>query len=271
MDKMPRVQRKTETSLEQTSIFIPFAHILGRMTIEQVPAASAVRDALVSRISSRIESGLAVLFLVSGGSTSPVAVSVCDRLAESFHDRRKALKGLFSVTLTDERYGPAGHGDSNWRLLLENGLDPARFDAFPVLSGDDHGLASPEDTARRFDAYLSEAALRRERGKLFIAGLFGIGADGHTAGILPESPASRISPESKIMATEYRSPLYHRITVTPAFIARMDFAAACALDQSKRQAIEDLASEGGMVEQPVRALALAGESVIYTLFNAGNA
>lgn len=240
------------------------------MKVERVQAADAVRDAFIERISPRIESGLPVLFLASGGSTSPIAASICARLGESFRDRRKTLKRLLAVTLTDERFGPAGHTDSNWRLLQENGFDPAAFASFPVLADEDHEPVGPEDTARRFGSYLSEAVTQRKAGKLFIAGLFGIGTDGHTAGILPESPASRIPPDSEIMAAEYRSPLYHRITLTPAFLAHMDFAAACALDQSKRKAVEELTAErSSIVDQPVRALDLARESVIYTLFGGG--
>ena len=132
------------------------------MKVERVAAADAVRDAFIERISPRIESGMPILFLASGGSTSPIAASICARLEESYRDRRKTLKRLLSVTLTDERFGPAGHADSNWRLLLENGFDPAAFASFPVLVDEDHGAAGPEDTAQRFGAYLSEAAMRRK-------------------------------------------------------------------------------------------------------------
>lgn len=246
--------------------FLPYTSY---MRIEQVPTVDAVRDAFISRMSPNIEAGTPILFLASGGSTAGIAVSVCKRLEQSFRTRRKTLRRLLTVTLADERFGPVGHADSNWRYLLENGLQPESFNAFPVLVSGDHGSLDPEESARRFDAFLSESVLRRATEGLYIAGIFGLGTDGHTAGILPESPASRVPADSNVLAIEYSSPLHHRITVTPAFFAHIDFAAVGVLDQTKRQALENLSIEQDIVEQPVRAIDLARESIIYTVFDMG--
>ena len=37
--------------------------------------------------------------------------------------------------LTDERYGPVGHPDSNWSQLLQKGFDLPQAKLVPVLTG----------------------------------------------------------------------------------------------------------------------------------------
>jgi 6-phosphogluconolactonase/glucosamine-6-phosphate isomerase/deaminase len=99
--------------------------------------------------------------------------------AVSQHLRREPLERL-TVTLTDERYGPVGHADSNWRQLATAGFDLPGATMLPVLKG----LDMPS-TVAEFAAVLKHHLSAAD----FALGFFGIGADGHTAGILPGSPA----------------------------------------------------------------------------------
>ncbi len=234
------------------------------MTITRIQSADAVRESLAQRLVSKLKSNCPVLFMVSGGSTAPVAAAVCADVAREFRDRSKILKLLMSVTLADERYGTVGHPDSNWRLLLECGLEPELFASFPIL-GEGSGTNGGEDAdARAFGDMLADAAARRGHDALYIAALLGIGEDGHTAGILPGSPAAAISPEDPTYAVAYRSAIFNRITITPAFFRHMDLAVAYATGTNKRAAIDALRSEGPATEPPARLLSLARESVLYT-------
>ncbi len=234
------------------------------MTITRIQSVETVRDALARKIVSRLKANRPVLFVASGGSTAPVAAAVCAGLAREFRDREKILKLLMSVTLADERYGPAGHPDSNWRSLLENGFEPASFASFPVLREGSGSKGGEDEAARVFGDILADAAVRRGHDDLFVVGLFGVGEDGHTAGILPGSPAAAISPDDSVYAIAYRSAIFTRITMTPAFFRHVDYAVALATGEKKRAAVDSLRSDGPALEPPARLISLARESVLYT-------
>jgi 6-phosphogluconolactonase/glucosamine-6-phosphate isomerase/deaminase len=228
---------------------------------------SAPQDAgaaIAGKIALCLSRGQRALFLASGGSSADVVVDACARLRTAFIDNGEALK-LLSVTLVDERYGPVGHADSNWRLLLGKGFDPSPFDACPVLDGSadgvsDEGLAA---TTERFAEYLARAAARHSRGDLFIAAAFGIGADGHTAGLLPGTAAASLDPGGAEYATGYRTATYARVTMAPAFFAHIDYAALWVNDSAKRDALERMSKPGPFAEIPARLVDRAREAVLF--------
>lgn len=227
-----------------------------------VPADAGA--ALAGKIEPYLARGERALLLVSGGSCADVAVDACARLRSAFRGNDEA-RLLLTVTLVDERYGPIDHADSNWRLLIERGFEPSSFDAVPLLDGatdgaSDEGLA---ETAARFGRFLAVAAERHSRGALFIAAAFGIGADGHTAGILPLSPAADIDPGGTEYATGYRAGHFARITITPAFFAHIDYAVAWVDGAAKRDAIERLSNPGPVGELPARLIDRAREAVLF--------
>lgn len=233
------------------------------MTITRIQSSDAVRESLARRIVPRLRANEPVLFIASGGSTAPVAAGVCADIAREFRDRAQALKLLMSVTLADERYGAEGHPDSNWRRLLENGLDPGPFASFPIIRSTAASADGADSDARAFGGMLADAAARRDQGALYVVGLFGVGEDGHTAGILPGSPAAAIPADGHDYAIAYRSAIFYRITMTPAFFGHVDFAAALAAGPEKRAVIESLRSDGSAAEQPARLIALAREYALY--------
>lgn len=239
------------------------------MTFVRTDSTGPVSDALAQRIGDRLESGMPVLFLVSGGSTAAIAVDACDALHRRFAVRPGIPQRLLTVSLVDERYGSEGHPDSNWRLLLEKGLHADRTGIKPVLTGMTGDGEDLEAAANRFAAFLAEAVEKSVRGKLYIAGLFGIGSDGHTAGILPGSPAGffRIPGRSQDTeapyATGYRSEPFSRITVAAPFFRHIDFAAAYAAGIAKRPALARLEDELPAEVQPAQLLKQARELIVF--------
>jgi 6-phosphogluconolactonase len=90
---------------------------------------------------------------------------------------------------SDERFVPSDHADSNYRLAREAFISRAPIPAgnvhpFPTDAADPQTAAAQyEETLRRFFASPEGETPRFD----FI--LLGLGADGHTASLFPESPA----------------------------------------------------------------------------------
>jgi 6-phosphogluconolactonase len=89
----------------------------------------------------------------------------------------------------DERFVPYDHPDSNYRMTRE-----AMLAKVPVPPENVHPVpadGTPEDAARRYERHLQEAygatTLDPQR-PLFDITLLGLGADGHTASLLPGEP-----------------------------------------------------------------------------------
>jgi 6-phosphogluconolactonase len=86
----------------------------------------------------------------------------------------------------DERFVPYDHPDSNYRMTREAMLSKA-----PVPPENIHPIptdGTPEDAARRYERTLQDAygaATLDPQRPLFDITLLGIGADGHTASLLP--------------------------------------------------------------------------------------
>lgn len=219
---------------------------------------------LIDEISSKLERNIPVLFLVSGGSTAKIAVQIYKKLHKKFAEKTGGLKWLMTFTLADERYGEIGHSNSNWQLLLDSGFSPTTFSTVPILKKT-AGLAETlEEAVSSFNAFLSDAVSRSLHKKLYIVGLFGIGEDGHTAGILPNSPATQFETYEKTYATGFESTPFNRITIAPPFFQHIDLAAAWAGGSSKKAALKLIFSEGLPEEIPGRYLSLPKKTIIFT-------
>jgi 6-phosphogluconolactonase len=89
----------------------------------------------------------------------------------------------------DERFVPHDHPESNYRMVREAMLAKA-----PVPPDNIHPIptdGTPEDAARRYEGTLLEAygaATLDPARPLFDITLLGLGADGHTASLLPGEP-----------------------------------------------------------------------------------
>lgn len=184
-----------------------------------------------------------ILFLVPGGSAAPVANLALSRLSAENLSR-------ISVMLTDERYGEPGHPESNGNYYQK--IENISFTS--VLDGSE--LA---ETVSRY-----EKNLEREFSQTnYRLGLFGIGADGHTAGIMPQSPAIK----SERLAESQLTPAFLRITITPLAIFQLDEAFIFAVGSSKWPVVSDLLSRDlDITTEPAQILTKLKKLTIFSDF-----
>jgi 6-phosphogluconolactonase/glucosamine-6-phosphate isomerase/deaminase len=93
-------------------------------------------------------------------------------------------------------------------------------------------------------------------------GQFGIGADYHTGGILPDSPAAR---ETEKLAITYEQDGSKKITITPATIKRLNLAFINSMGESKRNIIQHFReSQAAVQDEPAQALKSAKRTYLYS-------
>ena len=238
--------------------------ILRGMRFIQTDTPDIVRDAIVEPIARRVGERKQTLLLVSGGSSAGIATAVVRELLATSVAHGTSLADILTVSLIDERFGAVGHRDSNWRQLLEGGLPVESVRAVPLLVEPRDDDKAFDSAVSRFGEFLLDATTRQARGELLIVGLLGIGADGHTAGILQSSPACAIDGEGAALATGYRSEMFARITITPAFFRYFDRAVAYANGAGKWPAVARLQQALPVCDQPAQLLKRARESLVFS-------
>lgn len=213
------------------------------MVFKKVNSADAVTEYLSTVLTEKLSAGQKVLWLVPGGSAITVVAAVSKKL------QGLDLKNL-TVTLTDERYGPVGHPDSNWLQLERAGFSLPGARMVPVLHG--HSVA---ETTTEFAKHLQEYC----QGAAYCLGFFGMGPDGHTAGILPGSPAVTATE----WAASYQVPEFLRVTMTPPAIAALSEAVVYAMGEAKAEPLANLQQELSLNEQPAQALKKVSKLTIF--------
>ncbi len=205
--------------------------------------------ALAATLAISLEENKRVLWLLPGGSNVEIAAEAMQILLERVP---KELLQNLTVGQVDERFGPVGHPDSNWKQLIDAGFPFDEVVALPILTGE-----SLADTVRRYGNAIEEAY--GEAG--LIVGQFGIGADGHIAGMLPHTPA--VTDPNPTAA--YESAPYTRFTLTPRMLLGIDVAYVFAFGASKKDAIDRLQKEDlSFEEQPAQILKKMKEVHFYS-------
>lgn len=205
-------------------------------------------EVCANRLIRELSDGKKVLWLVCGGS----AISAEAEILKAIHSSGTTER--LTVMLMDERYGAVGHPDSNWWQLQQAGCDFTSINALPVMADP---LKSLTETATEYAQKVARAFDEAD----VVIGLFGLGADGHTAGILPNSPAA--TEESKLVVG-YNSPPFDRITLTRKALLRVDVAFVFAFGDSKSPALLDLQrGEKPFIEMPARLHAELPECYVY--------
>lgn len=213
----------------------------------QVTDIERPSQAIAQLIRQAFDEERTVLWLVSGGSSIEVAVRG-RQLLGPVEDGAVLLVGLI-----DERYGPAGHPDSNWQQLSDAGFDLSGVTPLPVLM-DDWDI---EQTAQAYDQLLSDLVSRVD----VRIGLFGIGADGHTAGLLPHCPLLMVNDR---FVGHFAAQDFQRISVTPALITALDEVVVYAVGEAKKTAVRQFLADGPIEDVPARLLKTAKNLTVYT-------
>lgn len=210
-------------------------------TTEPEDAANFIASAVLNKL----KAGKRVLLFLTGGSSIAVGLKVAEFLQKYPHQN-------LTITLTDERYGPADHFNSNFFQLKEKGFALPEAKILPILFDEDRNI-----TTEKFDKVL-ETELKSAEYKI---GLFGVGVDGHTAGILPESPAT----SAPGFAFSYETPIFSRITITPKVVESLDEAVVFMQGKEKWSVVQDLLEKNiDLNKQPAQILKKVPLLTIFT-------
>jgi len=169
------------------------------------------------------------------------------------------LTSGLTVLLTDERYGVPGHPDSNWKQLDDNGFQPGQATVLRTLQPE----MTMDDTV---EAY-AEAVHQAVSGADIVIAQFGIGGDGHVAGILPGSDGSSIATDDTAApwVVGYDGGAFRRITITPPVWHGIDAAYTIANGEGKHGTLLRLRDDQLSIEdQPSQLLKTIPESYVYT-------
>jgi len=206
-------------------------------------AVVAVADALATELLA----GKKVLWLISGGSNTEWQIASLDNVR-----RRQISVERLTILPIDERFGPWGHADSNMQRFRAG----ARLDEEQLVDILDRGL-SLHQTAD----YYGKTAQDLFGWSDVVIGQFGIGSNGHTAGIQPHSPAVT---DAEVWAVGFEWTDYQRLTLTPFALSQIDQAVALVFWPDKVTALRDLqAGSKPLDDVPARVL----ESIPCTIYN----
>ena len=209
------------------------------------PESEAGIAALTTSLENALSLHSRVLWLVPGGSNIPLTVRVMHALSDHVTEK-------LHIMLTDERYGVVDHADSNFRQLREAGFEALNARFIPTLQD---GLSLEQTAASYAENFEREAD---QAG--YIIAQFGIGPDGHIAGILPGSPAST----SGKLAEGYVAAQFERVTLTFPALKRIDEAFVFAYGEAKKPTLGQLKSVATpLTEQPAQILRQIPEATIY--------
>jgi 6-phosphogluconolactonase/glucosamine-6-phosphate isomerase/deaminase len=202
-------------------------------------------EPLRDRLMKELADGRQVLWLLTGGSSMSLSVAVMAQIPDE-------LTANLTCMLSDERYGKVGHKDSNAAQLDNTGFLPKQARLIPVLR---QGL-SFEETAKQFGADFHEAVSSAD----IVIAQFGMGADGHIAGIKPGSPAV----ESADLACAYEWSDYQRITLTPKALQQVTAAYVFTFGADRLSALRTLRDESPRISrQPAQILKHVPEAYVY--------
>jgi len=214
------------------------------LNIKNTKDIEDISDFVASSINRELQAGKNVLWFVSGGSVIETEVLISKKIKES-------LASKLVITLADERYGEVGHPDSNWFILNNLGFNVKGAKLIPFLGNKDIN-----ETTIDMEEILKYELIKSD----YNIGVFGIGADGHTAGILSKSKALN----DLNFVCNYNTELYNRITVTPKVIYMLDEAILYAMGESKHLSLENLKKDLSIEEEPAQLLKKVPLLTIFT-------
>jgi 6-phosphogluconolactonase len=191
---------------------------------------------------------------LSGGSTPKALYSLL--ASNDFRDRFPWQRVFWYWG--DERFVPYDHPDSNYRMTREAMLSKA-----PVPPENIHPVpadGTPEEAARRYERTLREAygaATFDPARPLFDITLLGLGADGHTASLLPGEPV--LEERTRWVAAVSHGRPEVRITMTYPAIDSSGSVAFLVAGKEKAAILSTI--RGGDSELPAARVRPVGELI----------
>lgn len=161
---------------------------------------------------------------------------------------------LLTILPTDERYGRPGHADSNHYQLTQAGFYPGPAHWIDILM-----QGAP--LAQTVDFYGDTLVNAYDEAETVVA-VFGIGTDGHIAGILPGSPATG---RGQAAVAGYTATDFTRLTLTPHALRHIQVAYALSYGPGKATALGRLHKNTETLRKlPSKLLYDLPEAYVYT-------
>jgi len=218
----------------------------GRVTIRSFSDQESMIRALSTAVAARLEQAIAergrASFVASGGSTPG---PLYDRLRESDLDWSKLW-----VTLSDERWVPQDHADSNAGMLSQRLLTGAANTAELVSLYT--GAPTAAEGAAAAEARLAEIP------RPFDVMLLGMGEDGHTASLFPGTDGleEALAPDGKASVRAFTLPATgaQRMSMTLSALCDSREILLLIAGAAKRRVLDAALAEGPVTAMPVRAV-----------------
>jgi 6-phosphogluconolactonase len=196
----------------------------GDMDLTVLPNQTAVFERTADIVEQFIRSNSTVSLGLSGGSGPP---HIHASLA-----KRDITWDNVSAWISDERWVPPDHEASNQGMARRTLVDPTGV----RLLAPDTTLESPHDAADLFEATLVDADIGGQTPSLL---MLGMGADGHTASLFPDTDALGISNRSYVANWVERHDTW-RLTATYQLIATSDLIVIVVTGQSKAEMVAEI-------------------------------
>jgi 6-phosphogluconolactonase len=173
-------------------------------------ARKGVDFLVVNTAEEAAQEAAARLAAVAGGGQIALAGGSTPRRAYQIAAERRSDWGGAEVWWGDERCVPPDDERSNYRMTHEALL--ARLEVQPRVVHRIRGELAPAEAADDYARELGDRALDLV--------LLGLGPDGHTASLFPNSPALEERERTVVAAEPGREPLVPRVTLTIPALAR---------------------------------------------------
>ena len=215
---------------------------------ESVLAAAAAARLLTRLVDAQSATGSASVVLTGGG----IGIATLEAVAAS--PARDALDwSRVDVYWGDERFLPTGDAERNERQAREALLDAVPLDpqrVHPMGASDGPDGDDLTGAAARYADLLAAAAPDGSAVPHFDVLLLGMGPEGHTASMFPDTPAVHELDRTVVGVVECPKPPPRRISLTRRAIASADEVWLLAAGKSKAEAIGRAVRGAGPIEVP---------------------